>query len=208
MKQYGLNSAEYIKCLFIDYLLYKEENQIIGNEFMYGLKRKVVDLVVLKKNRTFAVEIKSSNDNLIRLEEQIREYKKVFDYVLIVSTEKHKNNIIEKTSDDIGIYIVQDDLSIIKFRNPSIQKNKDKIELLYSVNARYLCKIGNYSYGKYNSDELRSLFAKKRISYIQEILFTYLYEKYNNKFNLFISERGVNTHIEDLCILSSSFQIE
>ena len=208
MKQYGLNSAEYIKCLFIDYLLYKKENQIIGNEFMYGLKRKVVDLVVLKKNRTFAVEIKSSNDNLIRLEEQIREYKKVFDYVLIVSTEKHKNNIIEKTSDDIGIYIVQDDLSIIKFRNPSIQKNKDKIELLYSVNARYLCKIGNYSYGKYNSDELRSLFAKKRISYIQEILFTYLYEKYNNTFNLFISERGVSTHIEDLCIISSSFQIE
>lgn len=208
MKQYGLNSAEYIKCLFIDYLLYKKENQIIGNEFMYGLKRKLVDLVVLKKNRTFAVEIKSSNDNLIRLEEQIREYKKIFDYVLIVTTEKHKNNIIEKASDDIGIYIVQDDLSIIKFRNPSIQKNKDKIELLYSVNARYLCKIGNYSYGKYNADELRSLFAKKRISYIQEILFKYLYEKYNKKFNLFISERGVNTHIEDLCILSSSFQIE
>lgn len=208
MKQYGLNSAEYIKCLFIDYLLYKKENQIIGNEFMYGLKRKLVDLVVLKKNRTFAVEIKSSNDNLIRLEEQIREYKKIFDYVLIVTTEKHKNNIIEKASDDIGIYIVQDDLSIIKFRNPSIQKNKDKIELLHSVNARYLCKIGNYSYGKYNADELRSLFAKKRISYIQEILFKYLYEKYNKKFNLFISERGVNTHIEDLCILSSSFQIE
>ena len=99
-------------------------------------------------------------------------------------------------------------MSIIKFRNPSRQKRKDKKELLYSINARYLCKIGNYSYGKYNTDEVRRLFAKKRISYIQEILFTYLYEKYNKKFNLFISERGVNTHIEDLCILSSSFQIE
>lgn len=208
MKQYGLNSAEYIKCLFIDYLLSKNKEQVVGNEFMYGVKRKLVDLVALIKNKTFAIEIKSNNDNLIRLEEQIREYKKIFDYVLIVTTEKHKNNIIEKVSDDIGIYIVQDDLSVIKFRNPSIQKNKDKIELLYSVNARYLCKIGNYSYGKYNADELRSLFAKKRISYIQEILFTYLYEKYNNKFNLFISERGFNTHIEDLCILSSSFQIE
>ena len=81
---------------------------------MYGIKRKLVDLVVLKKNRTFAVEIKSNNDNLIRLEEQIREYKKIFDYVLIVTTEKHKNNIIEKVSDDIGIYVVQNDLSIIK----------------------------------------------------------------------------------------------
>ena len=208
MKQYGLNSAEYIKCLFIDYLLSKNSQQVIGNEFMYGIKRKLVDLIVLKKNRTIAVEIKSNHDNLIRLDEQINEYKKIFDYLLIVTTEKHKNSILEKASDDIGIYIIQEDLSIIKFRNPSIQKRKDKKELLYSINARYLCKIGNYSYGKYNTDEVRRLFAKKRISYIQEILFTYLHEKYNNKFNLFIKERGTNTHIEDLCILSSSFQIE
>lgn len=208
MKQYGLNSAEYIKCLFIDYLLSKNSQQVIGNEFMYGIKRKLVDLIVLKKNRTIAVEIKSNHDNLIRLDEQINEYKKIFDYLLIVTTEKHKNSILEKASDDIGIYIIQEDLSIIKFRNPSIQKRKDKKELLYSINARYLCKIGNYSYGKYNTDEVRRLFAKKRISYIQEILFTYLSEKYNNKFNLFMNERGINTHMEDLCLLSSSFQIE
>lgn len=74
MKQYGLNSAEYIKCLFIDYLLSKDEDSIIGNEFMYGIKRKLVDLVVLKKHKTIAVEVKSNNDNLIRLEEQIKEY--------------------------------------------------------------------------------------------------------------------------------------
>ena len=113
MKQYGLNSAEYIKCLFIDYLLSKDEDSIIGNEFMYGIKRKLVDLVVLKKHKTIAVEVKSNNDNLIRLEEQIKEYKKIFDYVLIVTTEKHKNNVIGTVSDDIGIYIVQDDSSII-----------------------------------------------------------------------------------------------
>ena len=128
MKQYGLNSAEYIKCLFIDYLLSKNNEQVIGNEFMYGIKRKLVDLIVLKKNRTIAVEIKSNNDNLNRLEEQVKEYKKIFDYLLIVTTEKHKNNILEKVSDDIGIYIIQDDLSIIKLRKPSIQKSKDKKE--------------------------------------------------------------------------------
>ena len=208
MREYGLNSADYIKCLFIDYLLSMNEFQIIGNEFMYGIKRKLVDLVVLKNKRTIAVEIKSNNDNLIRLDEQIKEYKKIFDYVLIVTTEKHKNNIIEKVTDDIGVYIIQDDLSIIKFRNPNKQNKKDKIELLYSINARYLCKWENCSYRKYNADEIRGLFAKKRISCIQEILFTYLYEKYSKKFNLFINERGINTHIEDLSILSSSFQIE
>lgn len=33
------------------FLLSKGENLIIGNEFMYGIKRKVVDLVVLKMIR-------------------------------------------------------------------------------------------------------------------------------------------------------------
>ena len=33
-------------------------------------------------------------------------------------------------------------------------------------------------------------------------------KKYKERYCLFINERGVQTHIEDLCILSSSFQIE
>ena len=55
---------------------------------MYGIKRKVVDLVVLQNKKIIAVEIKSDSDNLSRLEEQISEYKKIFDYVLIITTEK------------------------------------------------------------------------------------------------------------------------
>ena len=49
MKLFGLNSAEYIKCKFIDFMLSKNYELIIGNELMYGIKRKLVDLVVLKK---------------------------------------------------------------------------------------------------------------------------------------------------------------
>lgn len=77
MKLFGLNSAEYIKCKFIDFMLSKNYELIIGNELMYGIKRKLVDLVVLKNNKIFAIEIKSNNDNLNRLKEQIEEYKKV-----------------------------------------------------------------------------------------------------------------------------------
>ena len=186
MKRYGLNSAEYIKCLFIDFLLSKGEDQIIGNEFMYGVKRKVVDLVVLKDDKIIAVEIKSDSDNLKRLEEQILEYKKIFDYVLIVATEKHIN----------------------KIHSPHIQRNKDKTEMLYSINAKYLCKLNHYNLRKYNADEVRYLYKKRRISNIQEILLKYIMKKYKERYCLFISERGAQTHIEDLCILSSSFQIE
>ena len=208
MKLFGLNSAEYIKCKFIDFMLSKNYELIIGNELMYGIKRKLVDLVVLKNNKIFAIEIKSNNDNLNRLKEQIEEYKKVFNYVLIVTTEKFKNRILNTVSSDIGIYIIEADFSLHKIRSPRIQNERNKIEILYSINAKFLSRIGNYSLQKYNADEIRLLYAKKRISYIQEILLTYLTEKYKDKFNLFMRDRGIQTHIEDLEILSSSFQIE
>lgn len=208
MKLFGLNSAEYIKCKFIDFMLSKNYELIIGNELMYGIKRKLVDLVVLKNNKIFAIEIKSNNDNLNRLKEQIEEYKKVFNYVLIVTTEKFKNRILNTVPSDIGIYIIEADFSLHKIRSPRIQSDRNKIEILYSINAKFLSKIGNYSLQKYNADEIRLLYAKKRISHIQEILLTYLTEKYKDKFNLFMRDRGIQTHIEDLEILSSSFQIE
>lgn len=208
MKKYGLQSAEYIKCLFIDYLLSRSKELIIGNEFMYGIKRKVVDLVVLRNNKIIAVEIKSDSDNLRRLEEQISEYKKIFDYVVIVTTERHINRISEIASSGVGIYFFKDNLIMQVFRNPYVQKNKDKIEMLYSIKAKYLYKLEGFSLSKYNADEIRQKYAKRGISNIQEILLMYLTQKYKERFAHFMNERGLFTHIEDLSLLSSSFQIE
>ena len=207
MKKYGLQSAEYIKCLFIDYLLSRSKELIIGNELMYGIKRKVVDLVVLQNKKIIAVEIKSDSDNLSRLEEQISEYKKIFDYVLIITTEKHANRISEIAPSEIGIYVFKENLLMKKFRNPRIQRNKDKVEMLYSINAKYLYKLEGFTLSKYDTDEIRLKYAKRRTSSIQEILLMYLTQKYKERFTLFMNERGLLTHIEDLSILSSSFQI-
>ena len=118
MELFGLNSAEYIKCKFIDFMLSKNYELIIGNELMYGIKRKLVDLVVLKNNKIFAIEIKSNNDNLNRLKEQIEEYKKVFNYVLIVTTEKYKDRILNTVSSDIGIILSEQIFLCIKFAHP------------------------------------------------------------------------------------------
>lgn len=208
MKKDGLQSAEYIKCLFIDYLLSTSKELIIGNELMYGIKRKVVDLVVIQNNKIIAIEIKSDNDNLCRLEEQISEYKKIFDYVLIVTTEKHINRICKIVPSEVGIYIFNKNNLLRKYRNPRIQRKKDKIEMLYSINAKYLYKLESFPQSKYDADEIRQVYAKRRISNIQEILLTYLAQKYKERYALFKSERGLLTHIEDLSILSSSFQIE
>ena len=204
MKTYSLKSAEYIKSLFIDYTLSKNPNVIIGNEIMYGTGRRLVDLILLKDNRITAVEVKSDSDNLKRIKEQITEYKKIFNFVVLIITRKHLENILEITSNDIGIYLITEDLLIQLIRLPRLQKMTDKREILYSINSRYLKKLSDPLTKKLHSDEIRKYFEKKRLSDLNSLLFCYLQNKISSNFRLFILERGEKTHIEDLSILSTS----
>lgn len=208
MEKYGLDSANFIKCLFIDFLLSIDKNIIIGNEVMYGTKRKVVDLINIQGEKISAIEIKSNSDNLNRIHEQVEEYKKIFNYVIIVTTTKFKDKILTCTTNDVGVYIVNDDLSISMVRRPTIQKKRNKLEMLYSINAKFLMKLEKIATKSYDSDSIRLFYAKRRISFIQEILILYWKLKYRDKFKLFLDERGEISNIEDLSILSSSFQIE
>ena len=154
MKQFCLDSADFIKCHFIDFLLSKNSKIIIGNEVMYGTKRNVVDLINIQNDKITAIEIKSNNDTLSRIYNQIEEYRKIFNYVIIVTTDKFKEKILTSTTNDIGIYIINSDFSISLIRKPKLQKERIKLEMLYSINSKFLMKLGNFSYKKVMSDKL------------------------------------------------------
>jgi hypothetical protein len=204
MKNYRLNSADFIKGIVIDYMLQFNHDILIGNEIMYGTERRLVDLVLLKKKRITAIEIKSDMDNLKRIHEQIKEYRKIFDYVVLVITQKHLNKIMEVTSNDIGIYLVNEDTSIKIIRPPHLQKEIEKHEILYSINSRYLKKISDSLQKSLSADEIRRLFEGKTLSCLQKIFYNYLEQKISPNYKFFLTERGSITHIEDLGILSSS----
>ena len=76
-------TAEYLKCRVIDYLLQIYPDIIIGNEVMFGYKRNAADLLAISNSQIIAIEIKSSDDNLLRLANQVEEYSKVYDKILV-----------------------------------------------------------------------------------------------------------------------------
>ena len=204
-KQNEKNSAESIKGRLIDFFIKEMIDPIIGNEIMYGVRRKVVDLLILNQNRLYAVEIKGENDSLKRLREQIEEYKKVFNYIIVCTTDSHLNQIKEFISDDIGIYLIKNNQIIIK-RLPKLQKKLDKTEMLYTMNSRYL-KQNNKILGEFNSDEVRDFYKTKSIKTIQTLLYSYFFSKIESKYKLFLSEKGKETHIDDIPTLSSQIDI-
>ena len=129
MKKQSYISADLIKSKLIDFLLNDFSNDFyIGNEVMYGTKRKLIDLLILKNNQLTAIEIKADNDDFRRIDEQIEESKKIFDYIIVCTTISHLEKAKQLLSEDIGIYTIEEQ-GIKKIRNPKKQIKLDKTEL-------------------------------------------------------------------------------
>ncbi len=200
------DSAETIKAIVIDWLLTSQSGDIIiGNEVMYGTKRKMVDLLAIINNKIIAIEIKSSSDNLNRLSEQIQEYNKVFDKVIIVSSSSHKDGIKSIINNGVGQYVI--DNSITKISSPLINTKQDKLEMLYSISSTYLKK--QYpQYKTLNSDEIRLLLSKKKKTEVHQLLLSFYQQRLSERFHYFMNERGKYTLIDDIPTLSSLTRIE
>jgi hypothetical protein len=208
MKRQNVISAELIKSQLIDFVLSDFSNDFcIGNEVMYGTKRKLIDLLILNKNKLTAIEIKADNDDLRRLQEQINESKKLFDYIIVCTTLAHLEKTKQILPDDIGIYSVNEQ-GIQKIRKPKKQKELDKVEMLFSINSNFLKKNLSSTASNINSDEVRRQYFKKSIDKIHDLFTDYLQQKVQSRFNLFLQNRGEYTHIDDIPLLSSSLYIQ
>jgi hypothetical protein len=72
---------------------YKEETLIV-NEFVLGFEPARVD-VALVSDDLVGFEIKSEADSLTRLETQVPSYNKVFDYMILVASERHVQRYVQ-----------------------------------------------------------------------------------------------------------------
>ena len=194
-----LHEADILKSLYIDYAIkkYGQENIVIGNEVMYGTSRKVVDLVILYDNHVCAVEIKSDRDNYSRLDEQINEYRNIFDYIIVVVGEKHQKSIQNRLHNDIGIATIEHN-TIKQVRRPILQKSQSKTEILYSIPAQHLLKSSSDIDKQLDSDEIRTYFSKYALTRVRSIFYDYLLTKLKPKYNTFINSRGETTCVDAL----------
>lgn len=80
--------------------LHSRKNSLLINEFRSGQSR--ADVVIINGTST-AYEIKSKYDSLARLDQQIEDYKKIFDRVVVVSHAEKLQAIKECTPPWVGV---------------------------------------------------------------------------------------------------------
>lgn len=85
------------------------QTAVLLNEFRVGSCK--ADSVVLNGTST-VYEIKSERDSLARLGQQVKEYRKVFARVNVITGENHLKSVRELVPDDVGILVLSERFQI------------------------------------------------------------------------------------------------
>lgn len=112
------------------------------NEFRAGACK--ADLVILNGTAT-VFEIKSERDSLVRLANQVKNYKKVFASVNVIASEAHIHGVIDTVPNDIGIMCLSQRFTITPIRDALDQPERicpaTLFESLRLVEARMILKM-------------------------------------------------------------------
>ncbi|CAE6883321.1 hypothetical protein ACOMICROBIO_NCLOACGD_00416 [Vibrio sp. B1ASS3] len=91
----SMKDERQITCKLIDYLERVYDFDFIAREvpFAEGVRRADVVSASKKSRSTYAFEIKSDSDTLVRLDGQLEDYRRTFNYVYVVTTSKYVESV-------------------------------------------------------------------------------------------------------------------
>lgn len=201
-----IRPADIIKVRVIDFLIEKFDGVVIGDEVKYGSSRKVVDLLALYSGETYAIEIKSSKDDLRRLPEQISEYSKIFDNTLVFTTIEHLPKIKQISKAKVSIFELGAD-DTIKGTLLEKRNNVLKSEMLATMNASFIRKSLKITQFR-DSDDIRKRALRYKKEDIHALLYGYFMGKCSAPYKLFLEERSDKTDVDDLILLSNRLNVE
>lgn len=179
-----IKNEKQIICNLIDYLESKNTYDFIAREVPFGFGKRRADLLACSclLEETYAYEIKSDIDTLQRLERQLQDYRKTFNYVYVVTTPKFQSKVKEFGL-WFGIIIVQENGTILTIRNARKRKNLNRSYVYSSIIA--------------------SEFKENKDTSPNKLFIDWLCKRYKPLYKLFTKEKSMHsTTNKDIEILS------
>ncbi|MCL2917040.1 sce7726 family protein [Shewanella litorisediminis] len=190
-----------IKKRLIGYLLENNPSILLACELRFLDGRRRADVALIDNNLASGFEIKSENDSIDSLNEQLEDYKKYFDYVSVVCEKSNIAAIRNKINKNYGIILVTEN-SIKAIRKPKHFKLLSKRALLNSMDLTNLKEFDSYSKLSSKSKIIDILERKHSLSKIKEMSRTDLMKKLEYKNKLFQSEKMEEIFHEDILTLT------
>lgn len=107
---------------------YLDKESKVVNELGIGYFEAIIDIAVINGS-LHGYEIKSEYDTLHRLPTQFAAYKKTFDFLTIITAEKHLSSLIKLVPKWCGIIIIGYNNAFSYYRNPTKNEETEKYSL-------------------------------------------------------------------------------
>lgn len=194
-----------VKTRLIDYLISMnprllDGSSVLANELIFLEGKRKADIVEINREHLHVFEIKSDIDNLVKLESQIIDYRKIFDYITVVTTKKNIKNVTRICPKKVGIILVNNNY-LKELRKPLKYISKNKIALSSIMDKEDL-RIYLGSTINRTSESRKKLSKKLSVDNLEVITREILLRKHSKPFEIFIKYRSGTTLSDDLEHLS------
>lgn len=203
-----LTNANVLKAMLVDFLI-KEKlilDCLYGSELFYGSKKRQADFIAVNGSTT-AFEIKSLSDNFRKLREQLDDYKLVFDYQYVVTTKAQEINAKLLLKPNEGLIIIDNNLEFKIKRKPKKVLSQNKIEILETIPLSFLKKYFKLNSSYSSSSKIRGELCNRNLTELKEALKCFLKDRLAERNELFLAEKGMETHFEDIRLLTSKIEL-
>lgn len=197
-----------LKVELLKFLLKKKVNwRFLASEVPFLSLSRFIDICAGTFKNTYAFEIKGDYDKLSRLDGQLKDMLLSFDFVYVVTTEKHIQTVLKKAPKKVGVLLW--DTKKIKLVKRSIPNKKlNPISLLSFVSKNEILKSYRHLISNPNESvfEIRKeLVRKLSINELVKLKRNFLRNKYQRRTSVFLREIGSKLTIDDLEILRSDY---
>jgi hypothetical protein len=199
-----------IKAIVIDHLFEKGmlRDAVLINEMVVANWSRRADLAVAN-GRLTAFEIKSDLDTLSRLDGQVETYLQRFDKVVIVTTEKFYREVLQRTPDYVGVWVlVQAETQHgyrVRTARPGRATDVKRTEalcgfLLQTELSSFLRSQGLAIEADYSRAALTSLAGHVPTSRLRVFVLEAIKKRYRDTFSAFVAARrdGATTDLSAL----------
>jgi len=178
----------------------KAESTILASEAVYGFENRRADFIYAD-NHSHAYEIKSDFDTTLRLQAQISEYTKTFDYVSVLTTPRLLGDVRNEIPRRVGLLVFRD-RRIVLVRKATQIRSLSKLHLAASISKTRLSQALSRANSMQSVDEIRSRATRElTLHQLRAVFLEELRHRFLDTTKLFLDEVDQTVEGEELLLL-------
>lgn len=179
---------------------------VFASEARYGASDRRADFLAVGED-SHAFEIKSDSDSLDRLSDQVSDYVASFDFVSIVTSDRHLNKVKNIVPPRVGLWLYSNN-EVTAVRPAKRNKRLSKLHLAKGCSKSSLMDALSVSNGTEALPALqRSALKRLRLTQLRALFLAEMKARYTKTSNSFLSETDGELDVEDLLLLKRVVRI-